>query len=50
MPHQVVFGRGLPRNKLLNPLQKHIGGEKNKGCVGQAEAWLARTHKITSMT
>ena len=27
---------GLPRNKLPNPLQKHIGGKKNKGWVGQA--------------
>jgi hypothetical protein len=36
---------GLPRNKLPNPPQKHIGGKKNKGWVGQAQAWLASTHE-----
>jgi hypothetical protein len=41
---------GLPRNKLPNPLQKHIGGKKNKGWVGQAQAWLASTHEKTSVT
>lgn len=41
---------GLPRNRLPNPLQKHIGGEKNKGWVGQAQAWLASTHEKSSVT
>ena len=40
----------LPRNKLPNLLQKHIGGKKNKGWVGQAQVWLAITHEKISIT
>ena len=48
-PVEQIVGRA-PKKQLPNPLQKHNGGKKNEGWVGQAQAWIASTHEKTSVT
>lgn len=50
MPGRTVRRKGSQETGFRTPLQKHIGGEKNKGWVGQAQAWLASTHEKSSVT
>jgi len=48
-PAEQIVGRA-PKKQAPEPPAETHWGKKNKGWVGQAQAWLASTHEKTSIT